>query len=53
MRPTSVAIPAQEMGRSAAERLATTLEGRGGDEAVLGVRSQRASPVRTSTRSYV
>ena len=35
VRLTSVAIPAQEMGRHAVERLVAKLEGRGGDEVVL------------------
>ncbi|MFG2789482.1 LacI family DNA-binding transcriptional regulator [Streptomyces sp. NPDC048419] len=46
VRLTSVAIPAQEMGRHAVERLVAKLEGRGADEVVL------ISPeltVRTST----
>jgi DNA-binding LacI/PurR family transcriptional regulator len=35
VRLTSVAIPAQEMGRHALERLVAKLEGRGEDEVVL------------------
>lgn len=35
VRLTSVAIPAQEMGRRAVERLAAKLDGQGGDEVVL------------------
>jgi DNA-binding LacI/PurR family transcriptional regulator len=35
VRLTSVAIPAQEMGRHAVERLVAKLEGHGADEVVL------------------
>jgi DNA-binding LacI/PurR family transcriptional regulator len=35
VRLTSVAIPAQEMGRNAVERLVAKLDGRGSDEVVL------------------
>ncbi|MEV6050748.1 LacI family DNA-binding transcriptional regulator [Streptomyces sp. NPDC052107] len=35
VRPTSVAIPAQEMGRYAVEHLVAKLDGRGGDEVLL------------------
>ncbi len=35
VRLTSVAIPAQEMGRHAVEHLVAKLEGRGSDEVVL------------------
>ncbi|MFI6022617.1 substrate-binding domain-containing protein [Streptomyces sp. NPDC051287] len=35
MRLTSVAIPAQEMGRHAVERLVAKLDGHGGDDVVL------------------
>ena len=35
VRLTSVAIPAQEMGRLAVEQLVAKLDGRGGDEVVL------------------